>query len=30
MIPFFLGMACGAGIVGVFFSAYVQDYRGRK
>ena len=25
MIPFFIGLACGAGIVGVFFYAYVND-----
>jgi hypothetical protein len=30
MTNFFIGMACGAGIVGVFFFAYLEDYRGRK
>lgn len=27
MITFALGLACGAGIVGVFFYAYVADVR---
>lgn len=27
MITFAIGLACGAGIVGVFFRAYVADVR---